>query len=155
MNEKYKKWTPLFAGVAVILILLVSSIVISVNTDLPDTESGVTRILQDPNNYYGSNVNVSGDVEEIVGSRALIIDSPGAASENLLVINKNPLMPIGGSGEDDFFFQENDRVNISGEVRKFNIREIEELLGIDLVDSDFAHMEGQPVVIADSINLNR
>ena len=66
-------------------------------------------------------------------------------------MSKQPLEPVGGSGFDEGFFEEDDEVTIDGEVRVFNLQEVEKELGVDLVDAAFLTWEGRPVVIANHI----
>lgn len=123
--------------------------------DAPQAESRISQVLENPREFFGQNITVTGEVETVIGSRAITIDAPRPFSSELLVISKQPLEPIGGSGINDYLFREDDRVSAQGTVREFNIREIERELGVDLIDSEFVEWEGRPVVIAETVEQER
>ena len=155
INEKnVKKSAPwIIIGVVVLALVALGAFYVNQN-GVPRSESRIGQILEKPSDFAGQEVTVSGEVERVIGTRALTIDAPSVFSNKLLVISRNPLEPIGGSGL-DALYSENDRVRVQGTVREFNLREFERILGEDLVDEEFVGWEGRPVIVADTVEENR
>ncbi|RJR23782.1 hypothetical protein C4578_03745 [Candidatus Microgenomates bacterium] len=108
----------------------------------------IDDITQNPANYYGREVTVSSEVEEVIGSRGLVLDSPGILDDDLLVITSS----VPGQAEINNF-KEGDLVRIMGTVREFNLVETENDLNVDLDDNLFENREGEPVIIANSVEI--
>lgn len=150
-NGVKRKW--IIGGIA-IAILIVAIIGFEIYFQTPQTvesESRISQVLENPNAFYGQQVSLVGPVEEVLGSRVFTLDAPEPFSDKLLVISKNPLQPIGASGTNEFLFARSDRVSVKGTVNQFNLREVENQLGEDLLDSQFINWEGKPVIIADTV----
>ena len=153
-EKKVKNYAPwAIIGVVVLALLAFGAFYINQN-GVPQSESRIGQILEQPGDFTGEEVTVSGEVERVIGSRALTLDAPSAFSDKLLVISRNPLEPIGGSGLQTLY-SENDRVRVQGTVREFNLLEFERMLGEDLVDEEFVGWEGRPVIVADTVEENR
>lgn len=118
-----------------------------------DSERRVGSVLSRPKEFYGEQVTLTGDIGKTVGQQSFTINSPNFLQGDLLVISKESLGPIGGSGESGI--SEEERVLITGIVREFRIREIEKELGEDLVDNTFADWEGKPVVLAENVEIEK
>ena len=153
-EKKAKKYTPLAIIGVVVLALIAFGTFYFGQDGVPQSESRIGQILEEPSEFTGEEVTVSGQVARVIGSRALTIDAPSAFSEKLLVISRIPLEPIGGGGLDTLY-SENDRVRVQGTVLEFNLREFEQMLGEDLVDEEFIGWEGRPVIVADAVEGNR
>ena len=153
-EKKAKKTAPwAIIGVVVLALLAFGAYFIHQN-NLPESESRIGQILEQPSDFTGEEVTVAGEVERVIGSRALTLDAPSVLAGPLLVISRNPLEPIGGSGLETLY-AEDDRVRVQGTVREFNLREFERMLGEDLVDEEFVGWEGRPVIVADTVEENR
>lgn len=116
-------------------------------------DSQLSQITQNPDDFINQTVDVRGEVDEVIGSRAISLNSPNATDPNVLVISKAPIVPVGG-GDDESMFTNEDRVRVVGEVRRFSLRDVEEELGSDLIDEEFEDWEGEPVIIAENIERN-
>lgn len=156
MDENLHQSTPrsqwsLFLGLALVVMILGTIAFVISDQGYTERESQVDRLANSPTRYYGDSVTLSGSVENVIGSRAVTLTGPGIINDTVLVISKQPLVPVGGGG-DDVFYKEGTRVFVSGEARSFQIDEMEEELGVELVDEEFRTWEGKPVIVADSIH---
>lgn len=157
-EKKPRKFAPyLLTGGILVLALLLGTFYITRTSDLTPSQEQIAGIAENPDEFIGQNVDVAGQVGNILGYQAFTVENPQLDGDNILVISKQPLVPVGGSGglEDDFLYNPNDRVSIQGKVRTFNLREIERELDRDFVDDQFTEWEGKPVIIADQIEEER
>lgn len=147
-SSRYFMW----GGFIIVVAVLLTGIYFYRDTGFfSEQDTRLEQIAEDPQNFMGQEVRAVGEVSEVIGSRALVAQSTEFESDDILVISRQPLMPVGGVGEDNLLYQGGDRVAIAGTVREFNIRELEQELGLDLVDEQFAEWEGRSVIIADTI----
>jgi hypothetical protein len=93
--------------------------------------------------YTGRSVAVRGTISERLGEHALLLNDPTLLDEEqrVLVIYDQV----------DVALEEEQLVLISGEVRPFDLGEIEESTGLDLPDEQIISNQTDPVLIADSI----
>ncbi len=147
-------WLWWIAGIAALVILALILWQLFAEEQSAGPEAGVTisDITDNPQEYYDSTVTVSGQVGELIGPRAFTIgteDSVGGGT--LLVIGAKQLPEIiEGDAEE---IAADDVVQVSGPVQEFNIAEIEDELGFDLEDGLFSEYEGDPVVVANTVDL--
>lgn len=141
--------------VVAFLIIVAASIVAWQARPKTPTEKQVAQIIENPQNYYGDTVTITGKVGDILGSRAFTLNAPGLTGTNLLIISKTPIEPIGGSGTDMSMYQPNDHVQIKGHVEYFSIQNVERELNTDLVNSVYLPWEGRPVIVADTVQENK
>lgn len=143
----------LWGGIVVVVTILLTGIYFyRDNGFFSEEDTRFEQIAENPQNYLGQQVSAVGEVTEIIGSRAIVAESTEFESNEILVLSKQPLMPVGGGvGDESFLYQNGDRIAVNGTVREFNLREIEKELGFDLVDEQFSQWEGRSVIIADSI----
>jgi len=108
----------------------------------PKDTTPLSAIALHPESYNGMNVSVYGTVLDLIGERAFILNDT-ARKTPLLVVMAEPdsRIPLGRD------------VVLSGRVRIFDLPEIERASGVDLRDDLFASNAGQPVIIAQSLNL--
>lgn len=141
----------IIGGFVVISLLIASVFVYSIEN--PSIEQRrVSQILEKPVTFYGNTVSVEGEVENTIGTQALTVDGPGAIGDQLLVVSRDSLEPIGGSGIPQSIFTPTDAVIVEGQVREFHLKEVEEELGVDLDDELYAPWEGRPFVFASRID---
>lgn len=140
--------------VVAFLAIVAASIVVWQARPKTPTEKQVAQIIENPQNYYGDTVTISGNVGDILGSRAFTVNTPSLTGTNLLIISKTPIEPIGGSGTDMSMYQPNDHVLIKGHVEYFSIQNVEHELNTDLVNSIYLPWEGRPVIVADTVKKN-
>lgn len=141
----------LIFGAVVFLLFLVAVPAVN-NLTSPVDVSRIERIVSNPESFKNRDTTVSGNINEVIGTRAFTVNDPDIiGNDNLLIISRQPLQAVGGGG-DDLLYKENDRVTVSGPVRIFRIKEIEDDLGVDLDDDAFLQWEGRPALIVNSIN---
>lgn len=138
-----------------LLMILVFNFIYRSNSNVSRSEQRISKVLTEPARYYGSRILVTGKVDSIIGVKTFTIDEPQPFPQKLLVISRQPLQPVGGAGNDDYIFNQGDRVSAEGKVERFSLRDIESELNTDLVDSQFVSWEGKPVLIADSVESER
>ncbi len=148
-----------WAGVAggIILLLLLALILIPLFTgdDSTGPERGATvsNITDNPEEYIGETVTVSGEVEAAIGDRVFTIGGQEfLGGQSLLVVSANPLPTAAGRTPGDAVLT-NDIIQVTGPVRRFNVAEFEQAIGTALDDGLFTEFEGQPAVIARSVDL--
>lgn len=142
-----------FGGGLVVVALLVASVFVYSVENPSIAKRRVVQILETPQNFYGNTVTVEGKVGHVLGTRALTVDTPGVIGDQLLVISKESLEPVGGSGIQESIFSSTDPVRIVGQVREFNIQDVQEQLGVDLDDSIYKAWEGRPYIFVNTIHL--
>ena len=120
---------------------------------VPDSDLDVT---DNPGEFYGAQVTLSGLVTEVVGPNAVAIGGDEfVGGDRVLVVGARKLDQIAeGVPEDEpFEVQRQDLVQASGTLREFNLEEVESEIGYDLDDNLFGDREGEPVLVADSFVL--
>jgi hypothetical protein len=111
----------------------------------------VADITSDLTNYDGKTVTVIADVEEVLGPRAFTLDEDaplaGGVDDDLLVLS-----PQAGSLADIDDQWLNNKVRVTGVVRRFVAADVEREVGWDLDPRIEAEYEGKrPVLIATSV----
>ena len=138
----------IFGGILMVALVMLGVTLVA-NRDEGAARTG--QVAENPADFYGQSVNLTGSVEDIYGVQAFSLDGSGIVNDKVLVISRNALIPVGGAG-DDYLYDSGDRVHVQGTVRSFRLDEVERDLNIDLVDSMFMGWEGKPVVIAESVD---
>jgi len=112
---------------------------------------GVTarQVIENPANYVGKTVTVSGDVEEIWGPRAFNMDSDVTVGE-LLVIGREPFPQVAAAGNRAYVVS--DVATVTGVVRLLVTADIEREIGWDLDPQIEAEFNAKPVLIAQTIS---
>ena len=114
-------------------------------------------VTDNPDEFYGKDVTLSGLVTEVVGPNAVAIGGDELiGGDPVLIVGAQQLDRIveGLPEGEPFEVQQQDLVQASGTLREFDIAEVEEDIGYDLDDNVFGDWEGEPVVIADSFILS-
>lgn len=147
----------LIAGVPAIVVVAVLGVVL-VNRGAddpiasgPNVPASLDRILEEPEEFYGEEVTVSGEVQRILALRVFTVSgTDGIADQPLLVIglDEDPRVYGRAVGAP---LDERDTVRATGMLREFKLAEVEAELGIDVGDAVLAEFEGRPVVIADEL----
>jgi len=119
--------------------------------DRVEKVGGVTarQVIENPANYVGKTVTVSGDVEEIWGPRAFNMDS-GASLGELLVVGREPFPQIPDAGNRAYVVS--DVATVTGVVRMLVTADIEREIGWDLDPRIEAEFNAKPVLIAQTIS---
>lgn len=121
-----------------------------------DVAPGVSmyQIAENPQEYYGSTVTVTGEVSYVLGSNALLaVPRFGVSTDDTLVISQAPLSEVTGQSGDAPLSQ-GETVQITGEVREFELPGIEQEVGADLDDESLDAYDGMPSIVASSISLD-
>ncbi|PLS84824.1 MAG: hypothetical protein CYG60_15930 [Actinobacteria bacterium] len=114
-------------------------------------------MTDNPDEFYGKNVTLSGLVSEVVGPNAVAIGGDELiGGDPVLVVGARQLDQIaeGLPEGEPFEVQQQDLVQATGTLREFDIAEVEQDIGYDLDDNVFGDWEGEPVVIAESFVLS-
>ena len=106
---------------------------------------GVTLydITDNTEEFYGSTVTVSGEVNEVLGPRSFTIGGEEFGGEELLVVSSVPRPDP----------EEGDVVQVTGEVQRFDVSSVERNIGFDLDGELLAPWESTPSIVADSASL--
>jgi hypothetical protein len=111
------------------------------------TAVGIDNVTDDPSAFYGRRVAVEGEVEDVLGARAFVLEHGGAT---ILVMTSKPTSVLAPTlaGEP---LAVDDEVRIRGPVRRFDLAQVERDIDVDLDDERFAAWEDRPMVIARSL----
>jgi hypothetical protein len=151
-------WLMLAAVPVIITVAIVGVLLVNTGADDPidpgpNVPEALPRILEEPEEFYGEQVTVTGEVRQTPALRVFtLVGTDGIADQPLLVIgmDADPLVYGRPAGTP---VDERDTVRATGTLREFRIAEIEEELGIDL-DLDpvaLTEFEGRPVVLAEDL----
>ena len=124
--------------------------------EVGDVAPGVSmyQISENPQEYYGSTVTVTGEVSEILGSNSfLMVERFGVSGDDLLVVSSVPLSEVGGQSG-DAPLAVGHAVEVTGEVREFELVSVEQEIGADLNDEVLDAWDGVTSIIASSISLD-
>lgn len=111
----------------------------------------VRDINKNPASYMDKKVSLRGEVEEMVSPQAFVLDGEGIFNDRILVISEKTAQPPKGkerAGTAALDVQEDDKVQVSGTVRRLTVVEVEKEYGMDLkpeLEAEFE--ESMPVVV--------
>jgi hypothetical protein len=112
------------------------------------TEATIEEVTENPQQYEGNNVTVTGNLEEVVSPTAIRITSGGflgIGQDDILVIGQQAFPPGVSERREELSLQ------VTGPVQLFNRVEFENDWGINLDDELFTVYEGRPVIVAQSL----
>ncbi|MDP8922691.1 MAG: hypothetical protein M3O34_07415 [Chloroflexota bacterium] len=112
-------------------------------------DASVEDIAEDPVQFYDWSVAVRGEVEEVLGERAFILEQDDA---ELLVVAARPLGAL-LPGLAATPLAEDDLLGVRGPVRPFDVARFERDVGVDLDEEALASWEGRPALVARSLQL--
>lgn len=119
-------------------------------SSVEDAQENVTteEISDEFAQYEGQEVSVRQDIEKIIGKNSFTLDEDQFfGGEELLVIDMTTEGVELIEGEDT-------EVQVTGELTRFSLEELELGMGIELEPELFGDYEGQPVILAESIALS-
>ena len=122
--------------------------------EIEDLGPGVTlyELNDNPEEYYGSTVTVGGEVSYVLGPHAfLMVTRFGVSADDMLVISPVPLSEIADRSGDAPLSQ-GDAVQVTGEVREFELPGVEREIGVDLDDELLDYREGTSSIVASSVS---
>jgi len=119
--------------------------------DVSDADITVADIVGEPESYFGRQVTIEADVDEVMGPHAFSVDEDaplaGGIDNDLLVLSKEA---AGLQDLDDNWVD--NRVRVTGTVGRVDATEIEREIDWDLNPEVEAEFEGQrAVLIAESV----
>jgi len=116
----------------------------------------VADVTDNPGEFYGVQITLSGLVTEIVGANAVAIGGDEfVGGGRVLVVGAQKLDQIaeGVPEGEPLEVQQRDLVQASGTLREFKLEEVENEVGYELDDNLLGDWEGEPVLVADSFVL--
>jgi hypothetical protein len=111
------------------------------------------QVFDQPEQFMGSRVDLTGEVDRVLDDRAFVVDGPGIFGDQLLVVSRTPLTQAGNF--DDLDALEENEVTVTGVVREFNMAQLQQELGVEFDTEEFRNWEGRPIVVAEAVNVNR
>ena len=137
----------LMAALAIAAAIIIGLILWALFDD-DDTEGTVARgatidkIAEDPEAYLGQTVTVGGEVNQILGPQAFVIEGNDIiGGDELLVVGANAMNRI----------RNDEVVQVTGPVRRFDLAQVERDLGVDLDDNLFRDWADKPAIVARNI----
>jgi hypothetical protein len=128
---------------AAVVVIVAAFALLDQDSAGPETGVTIEDVADEPERYVGQTVTVSGEVDEVVAPNAFTI---GDDDELLVVI------PRLGPAANPAALEEDDAVvRITGQVASLELPTFEELADADLDDALFEGLEGEPVLIARSV----
>ncbi|MGE3957771.1 MAG: hypothetical protein AB7H96_13710 [Vicinamibacterales bacterium] len=115
-----------------------------IQADFKGMRVSLDQLEKDPDKYIGQQVSVDGEVDDVLGPRVFKIDEPnwGDLDGELLVIVPAGLAALIG---------EDDRVTVSGTVRRFASAELEREWGWQATPEVEVRLSSRPVIVAQRI----
>ena len=104
------------------------------------------QLADNPSAYYGDTVTVSGEITDYIGLNAFLL------GDAVLVVSRQPLTSIQGWPR-ELSMADEETAQVTGPVRAFDIEEVERLTSTDLDDRIFDLWEGQPSIVATSVQV--
>lgn len=112
-------------------------------TDAPTVE----RIIEQPHQFIGKRVTLTGEVDTVHGPQAFELEGEGLIfDEEILVLTRSPVRLAGDMLEDE------DDVIVTGTVRMLVVADIERELGWDLDPALETQWQNKPVLVAEAIS---
>ncbi len=147
------KWLWIVLGIAALAILawILIQLFNAEPSGGPEEGASISNITENPQEYYGQDVTVSGEVGELIGPNAFTIGNQDeAAGGTLLVVGANELSQILEEGQE---LEGNEVAQVQGTVREFIVAEIEDEIGYGLDDGLFEEFEGDPAIVANAVDM--
>lgn len=111
-----------------------------------ETSEKIERVKENPTQYYGKDIQATGNIEEVYNPTAFVLESEDPFfGEEILVLSRTP-MALGAAN-----LQADSKVRVSGKVRQLVITELERELGWDFDTHIEAEFDSKPVIVAQSI----
>lgn len=131
-------------------------VLVATTIDLEPQRVGVPAdvILDNTDAFIGHAVTVRGELAEVIGQRAFVVeDDDFLLDDNLLVVTDRPLSAVPGwpaavVDATPTALATDPVVLVRGTVRRFDVAAVESELGIDLEDGLFARWAGRTVLVA-------
>ncbi len=109
--------------------------------DVPVT---ISMIADNPSEFMGQNVTVTGVVTDIINESAFTLRSAGGTGNEVVVAGAANMIPS---------ISEGNQVQVSGTVRQFDLQEFETALNADWNDNLFADWTDRPAIMANNVSM--
>lgn len=110
------------------------------------TAPTVEDVSDEPAQYYGERLTVTGEVDEVYGPRGFVLEGSGGIFDDEIPVLTRSDVRVGGVPLED-----DDEVIVTGTVRRFVVTDIEREVGWDLDQEIEVAMRDKPVLVAESI----
>ncbi len=141
--ERESSFVKVLAGITVAAVAVVAGAAFVVREGPQASGDDVTSLVRRAPGVIGERVTVTGRVGDVVSAKSFTLTDDGARVLVLAV----PVIPAIDNDIDGVLT--NERVQVSGVVRRFVMEEIESHVG-ELIDERFEPFVGEPVILADS-----
>jgi hypothetical protein len=118
----------------------------------PEDDDLLSKILDNPTQYYGQQVTVRGEIQDVYTSRVFKI-SDQTIGQELLIITPKPLSQRQVDEAEDLL-EDNADVRATGTIRQLVLSEVESELSLDLDEQIEVEFENKPVLIANSLTFS-
>lgn len=109
-------------------------------------------ISENPSNYLGKAVTLSGEIESVLGEKIFVLTDPeDAGSDSKILVLVNGLIPQKPNRSPDFPLNKGDEVVITGFIRQMVIDQIEDEADVDIPEQAEVDFTDNAVIIADSL----
>jgi hypothetical protein len=117
-------------------------------TELPAV-GRLEEITSDPQQYFGQQVTVQGEVGDVLGVNAVVLTpSGGITSDGLLVISQ---APISNSVDEVEGLFEQQQARLTGTVAQFAYANYRDSLDLNIQPEQMSAYEGRPFILTDVI----
>ena len=141
VNKCLHKWK---AKEAIALLLFAVFLAACTPSSTPEATTTISKVVdKSAKDFIGKTITVNGEVEELIGSKAFLIEG-----ETLFI---DPAVLIVSAKKARLI--EDSHVRVTGKVTKFILADIERNLSLDLEDNLFKKYEGESVIIASDVTL--
>ena len=120
---------------------------------VPATGITTSEIIDHPEQYLGRTVTVAGEVDRVLGRWAFTIGGGDFIGDDRLLILSTVKLPQVPRRPADNPLLEDDIVQVTGPVRRFDLAAAERELGVDLDDGLFDDHIGRLAIVARSLAL--
>lgn len=133
-----------------LLLLACAGFLGACQAEEPNTGVTIDDIVDNPQDYVGQTVTVSGEIGRVYGPNAFTLGSDAALGEGILVIIPSTAN-VTGLRTDGTLYYEEDVIQVTGTVREQSIAEVEQELGLDFDPQLDVDYEGtQPMIVAET-----
>jgi hypothetical protein len=112
------------------------------------------RVLDDPAAYLGQTVTVRGAYHEDFGRHGFTLEDGDLVFDDSIVVVTNLALEMIPGWPGDRPREAGALLTVTGAVRRFDLGTVERELRLDLDDTRFAPLQGQPVLVAHAVSLS-
>lgn len=115
-----------------------------------DSKTTVDEVVEETARFVGQEVSVTGEIAELHGDRAFVLEAGGLGQDQVLVLTKSPIRLTGTA-----VLEQGDHLRVTGVVHSFDAVTIEREVGWDLDPQLEATYVNKAVIVAQSFGLLR